>query len=65
MSKDMLKAFIIGSSWLVFVFFFIGFGRIQDEINPNNCTTNLLGGYIYHCSSIISRFYECVCNLAT
>lgn len=55
--RDYLKAFIVGSSWLAFVFLFIGFGNIQGEVNKNNCAERATGISTYRVYTIVAPIY--------
>jgi hypothetical protein len=55
--KQLLKAFIIGSSWLVFVMLFVGFFNYRGKLNPSNCMTNILGFDPFMTYAIIAPLY--------
>ena len=55
--KQIIKAFIIGSCWFSFVLLFIGFGRIQEQVDKNNCVEKYIGINTYHGYSISAPFY--------
>ena len=57
MTKQLLKAFIIGSSFFAFILFFLGFGSIQHQVNKNNCVEKYIGINTYGAYTIIVPFY--------
>ena len=55
--KNILKAFLIGSSWVSFIIFFLGFHYYIDKFNKNNCIERLLKIEPYYAYTILAPFY--------
>lgn len=54
---DMLLAFIIGSSWISSISFFIGFHGIQSQVNKNNCAEKIFGINTYYTYTVLAPLY--------
>ena len=59
MYKNILTGFIIGSSFPVFLLFFLGFARLKKYIDKENCFYNIFGDNmdIYFVYTIIAPLY--------
>jgi hypothetical protein len=57
MISDLLKTFIIASSWIVFAPFFHTFYNYKSQYNPDNCIQEILGLDPYYFYTLATPLY--------